>query len=88
MSDLGLSFAITNNPRTWPMIDGRVATDGIDFTTSVLDPSEMFWRQLRFAECDVSEMSMSSLMMITAQGDDRFRGVPVLTTRRFFHTST
>jgi 4,5-dihydroxyphthalate decarboxylase len=46
----------------------------------------MFWRQLRYAEFDVSEMSMSSLMMITAQGDKRFYGIPVFTTRYFFHT--
>jgi len=83
---LQLSLAITNNPRTWPIIDGRAKPDGIDFTMSVLDPSEMFWRQLRFAEFDVSEMSMSELMMIRNRGDDRFIGIPVFTTRRFYHT--
>jgi 4,5-dihydroxyphthalate decarboxylase len=46
----------------------------------------MFWRQLSFAEFDVSEMSMSELMMIRARGDDRFIGIPVFTTRRFYHT--
>ncbi len=72
MANLQLSLAVTNNPRTWPIIDGRAKADGIDFTMSVVDPSEMFWRQLHYAEFDVSEMSMSSLMMITAQGDKRF----------------
>jgi 4,5-dihydroxyphthalate decarboxylase len=86
VANLQLSLAITNNPRTWPIIDGRAKADGIDFTTSLVDPSEMFWRQLRYAEFDVSEMSMSSLMMITAQGDKRFYGIPVFTTRYFFHT--
>jgi len=86
MANLQLSLAITNNPRTWPIIDGRATADGIDFTTSVIDPSEMFWRQLHYAEFDVSEMSMSSLMMITAQGDKRFYALPVFTTRYFFHT--
>jgi 4,5-dihydroxyphthalate decarboxylase len=86
MANLPLSLAITNNPRTWPIIDGRAKADGIDFTTSVVDPSEMFWRQLHYAEFDVSEMSMSSLMMITAQGDKRFYALPVFTTRYFFHT--
>jgi 4,5-dihydroxyphthalate decarboxylase len=41
---------------------------------------------LHYAEFDVSEMSMSSLMMITAQGDKRFYALPVFTTRYFFHT--
>ena len=86
MANLQLSLAITSNPRTWPIIDGRVKPDGIDFAKTVLGPAEMFWRQLSFAEFDVSEMSMSELMMIRERGDDRFVGIPVFTTRRFYHT--
>ena len=86
MSNLKLSLAISSNPRTWPIIDGRVKADGIEFDTTVLGPAEMFWRQLSFAEFDVSEMSMSELMMIRDRGDDRFIGIPVFTTRRFYHT--
>jgi 4,5-dihydroxyphthalate decarboxylase len=86
MANLQLSLAITSNPRTWPIIDGRVKADGIEFTKTVLGPAEMFWRQLSFAEFDVSEMSMSELMMIRNRGDDRFIGIPVFTTRRFYHT--
>jgi len=69
------------------VIDGRVTPDAIDLTTTVVDPSELFWRQLRFADFDVSEMSMSSLLMIRAQNDERFLGLPIFTTRRFFHTN-
>jgi len=86
MANLKLSLAITRNPRTRPIIDGRVTPDGIDFVQTVLGPAEIFWRQLRFAEFDVSEMSMSELMMIRARGDERFIGIPVFTTRRFYHT--
>ena len=85
MAKLQLSLAITSNPRTRPIIDGRVKPDGIDFAKSVLGPAEMFWRQLSFAEFDVSEISMSELMMIRSRGDDRFVGIPVFTTRRFYH---
>ena len=86
MTDLKLTLAITNNPRTRPVIDGRVTFGGIDFAKTVLGPAEIFWRQLSFAEFDVSEMSVSELMMIRARGDDRFIGMPVFTTRRFYHT--
>jgi 4,5-dihydroxyphthalate decarboxylase len=86
MANLQLSLAITSNPRTWPIIDGRVKAEGIDFATTVLGPAEMFWRQPSFAEFDVSEMSMSELMMIRDRGDERFIGIPVFTTRRFYHT--
>jgi 4,5-dihydroxyphthalate decarboxylase len=86
MANLKLNLAITNNPRTRPIIDGRVAADGIDFTTTVLGPAEMFWRQLRSVEFDVSELSMSELMIIRSRGDERFVGLPIFTTRRFYHT--
>ena len=46
----------------------------------------MFWRQLKFQDFDVSEMSLSSLMMATAQGNDDWVGIPIFTTRKFFHT--
>jgi 4,5-dihydroxyphthalate decarboxylase len=81
-----LSLAIASNPRTWPILDGTVKPDAIDLVPTVLHPSEMFWRQLKFAEFDVSEMSMSSLMMARAAGDNRWVGLPVFTTRKFFHT--
>ena len=83
--NLQLSIGMASNPRTWPIFDGRVKADGIDLIPSPVFPSELFWRQLKFAEFDVSEMSMSSLMMARAQGDERWVGLPVFTTRRFFH---
>jgi 4,5-dihydroxyphthalate decarboxylase len=85
---LQFSIGLTSNPRTWPIIDGRIKPDSIDFVPTVLHPSELFWRQLRFAEFDVAEMSMSSLMMAKSKGDERFVGIPVFTTRLFFHTTT
>jgi len=86
--NLQLSIGITSNPRTWPIIDQQIRPDGIDLVPTVLHPSELFWRQLRYAEFDISEMSVSSLMMARAKGDERFVGIPVFTTRRFFHTTT
>jgi len=85
--NLQLSIGITNNPRTWPIIDGTVKPDGIDLIPTVLHPSELFWRQLHFAEFAVAEMSISSFMITVGRGDTRFVGLPIYTTRRFFHTS-
>jgi 4,5-dihydroxyphthalate decarboxylase len=85
--DLQLSIGITNNPRTWPIIDGTVKPQGIDLIATVLHPSELFWRQLHFAEFAVAEMSCSSFMIVSGQGDRRFLGLPIFTTRRFFHTT-
>lgn len=81
---LQLSLAIADNPRTRAIFDGRVAPDGIDFIPTALHASELFWRQLKFGDFDVSEMSMSSLMMAVAGGDDRWTALPIFTTRRMF----
>ena len=54
--NLQLSIAMASNPRTWAVFDGRARPDGIDFVPTRLHPSEMFWRQLRFADFDVSEI--------------------------------
>ena len=83
---LNLSMAISSNPRTWPILDGTVKADAVNLTSTVLHPSEMFWRQLKYQEFDVSEMSWSSLIMAMAKGDEHWVGIPVFTTRRFFHT--
>jgi 4,5-dihydroxyphthalate decarboxylase len=84
--NLQLSIGITNNPRTWPIIDGTVKPEGIDLIPTILHPSELFWRQLHFAEFAASEMSCSSFMIVKGLGDTRFVGLPIFTTRRFFHT--
>ena len=83
---LQLSAGLANNPRTHPIIDGRVAPDGIDLVCSPVHGSELFWRQLHFGDFDIAEMSMSSLMMAIANGDTRWVGIPVFTTRKMFHT--
>ena len=83
--NLQLSMAMAAKPRSWPIFDGRIKPKGIDLLPSMVLPSELFWRQLKFAEFDISEMSFSSLIMAVAQGDDRFVGLPIFTTKRFFH---
>jgi 4,5-dihydroxyphthalate decarboxylase len=83
---LPLSIALSDNPNTRPLIDGNIEPEGIELTPTAVHPSEMFWRQLRFAEFDVSEMSMSSLLIATARGPTPWVALPVFTTREFFHT--
>ena len=84
--NLQLSIGFASNPRTWPILDGRARVDGVDLVPSIVAASELFWRQLRFADFDVSEMSVSSFMIARAQGDDRWVGLPIFTTKHFFHT--
>jgi 4,5-dihydroxyphthalate decarboxylase len=82
---LELSIALSRNENTQAILDGRIAPDAIKLHPTALHPSEMFWRQLKFAEFDVSEMSMSSLTIATSQGPTPWVAIPVFTTREFFH---
>lgn len=86
MGNLDLSLAIAANPRSLPVLTGKVRPEGIDLHCSAIHGSELFWRQLAFQEFEISEMSMSSFMMARANGDDTWIGLPIFTTRRFFHT--
>jgi 4,5-dihydroxyphthalate decarboxylase len=84
-STLELSVALSDNPRTRPVIEGRVPFEGLRLVPTVVHPSEMFWRQLRYGDFDVSEMSMSTLTILTSQGNRDWVGLPIYTMRKFFH---
>jgi len=86
-STLELSAALMPNDRTARILDGRVQPEGIRLLATPCHASEMFWRQLKFAEFDVSEMSMSSLVIATANGPTDWVALPVFSMRQFFHTS-
>ncbi len=83
---MDLSIALSDNARTRPIIDGEILVEGANLHTTVVHPSEMFWRQLKYADFDVSEMSMSSLLIAASRGDYRWVAIPVYTQRMFFHT--
>jgi 4,5-dihydroxyphthalate decarboxylase len=80
---LELSAALGDHPRARPLIDGSVTPEGIRLLGTTLGGSETFWRQLKFAEFDISEMSMSSLLIMTSQGPTPWVAIPVFT--RVFH---
>jgi 4,5-dihydroxyphthalate decarboxylase len=84
-STLRLSIALSDNENTRALIDGRIQPAGITLTPTMLHPSEMFWRQLKFAEFDVSELSMSSFTIATSHGPTPWVMLPIFTTREFFH---
>ena len=86
MAKLKLTCALSSNPRTQAIVDGIVTPEAIELETIALHPSEMFFRQLKYSEFDVSEMSCSSLTIATSQAPTEWVGLPVFTSRRFFHT--
>ena len=73
MEKLQLSFISASNERIARLLDGTVDVEGIDLMWTNSDPSETFWRQLKFEEFEVCEMSFSSLLIALANGADMVR---------------
>jgi 4,5-dihydroxyphthalate decarboxylase len=87
MPSLQLSACLSRNSMTAPLLSGRVVPEAVEWAVSGIHPSEMFWRQLKFGDFDVSEMSLSSLSIAASQGKRDWIAIPVFTSRRFFHTA-
>ncbi len=84
MAKLQLSFISGPNERVEPLINGTVPIEGVELVTTYSDPSETFWRQLKFQEFEISEMSLSSYLIAKSQGMDMI-AIPVFPSRRFMH---
>ena len=85
MGKLRVSFITASNERIQPLLAGEVEPEGIELVVTRSDPSETFWRQLKFAEFEFCEMSMSSYLIAKARGMDLVM-LPVFPSRRFWHT--
>jgi 4,5-dihydroxyphthalate decarboxylase len=85
MPKLQLSFVTAPNERVEPLINGAVPIEGVELITTYSDPSETFWRQLKFQEFEVSEMSLSSYLIAKSRGMDMI-ALPVFPSRRFMHS--
>lgn len=83
---LQLSFACPPYDRILPLVYGSVPAEGLNLNYLPLPVEEVFWRQLRHQEFDISESSLSSYVMLRSRGDDRFIAVPVFTSRVFRHS--
>ena len=81
-----LSVGIRANPRSQPIIEGRVNVEGVELHTSVLEPSELYWRALEFEDFHVADLSFSSLLNAYAHGNTSWVALPIFAQRQFFHT--
>jgi 4,5-dihydroxyphthalate decarboxylase len=85
MSKLVLGFISAFNERVEPLMNGTVQAEGIELIPTYSHPAETFWRQLKFGEFEVAEMSMSSYLIARSQGADMV-ALPVFPSRRLFQT--
>ncbi len=86
MSKLDLTFACWGYDRMQPLADGTVKPDGIDLNFMDMEVEETFFRQARFREFDVSEMSLSSYTVSLFREQPPFVAIPVWPSRFFRHS--
>ncbi|EIM88379.1 4,5-dihydroxyphthalate decarboxylase [Stereum hirsutum FP-91666 SS1] len=87
MAPLRLSLACWDYDRVKALEDGRIKAEGIELNFLNLRVEETFFRQLRFEEFDVSEMSLSSYVLTLEKPDPPFIALPVFPSRFFRHQS-
>jgi len=85
MAKLTLAFISAFNERVEPLMNGTVQAEGIELIPTYSHPAETFWRQLKFGEFEVAEMSMSSFLIARSRGADMV-ALPVFPSRRLFQT--
>jgi 4,5-dihydroxyphthalate decarboxylase len=86
MMNLELTAAFTPNPLTAPVLEHAVVPAHITWAPEGVGPGDLFFRQLKFGDFDVSELSMSSLTIGISQGNRTWVALPIFTTRAFYHT--
>ena len=87
MSALRISFACTVTDRTRPILDGTVGIEGCAVAPITGEPEDLFARALRHEEFDVTELSLSSYLIVAARGTSAYAAVPAFPSRAFRHAA-
>jgi 4,5-dihydroxyphthalate decarboxylase len=86
MADLNLTLACVPTDRSRPIINGDIAIPGVAVSVLPGEPEEIFRRALREQAFDITEMSVSSHITMTARGDPAYIAVPIFLSRAFRHS--
>lgn len=87
MEPLRINLACGNYDRTQALMDGSVPVEGVRLNYIAMGPEEIFWRQYKFKEFDVSEVSMCNTIMLAGRGVKDFVAIPVFPSRFFRHSN-
>lgn len=85
MAKVQISFVTNRHDPILPLLDGEVEIEGAELVPTISDPSETFWRQLKFQEFELCEMSLSSYLIARDHGSD-MAYLPVFPSRMLFWT--
>ena len=87
MTDIPITIASGDYDRTRALKDGSVRIAGCTVTYSNVEPNQLFKRNLRAPEFDVSEMSFSTYIVQREQGKGAYTAIPVFLSRAFRHSA-
>jgi len=83
---LDLTVALTRNLRFEPLIDGTVKAKNLNLEFVVTTPPELFYRNLKYDEFDVFEMSISEFAVTRERSDGtrwQWSALPVFPAKAF-----
>jgi 4,5-dihydroxyphthalate decarboxylase len=87
MPDIPITVASGEYDRTRALGDGTVKVEGCAVTYHVVEPNQLFVRNLKAQEFDVSEMSFSTYIALRDQGKAHYTAIPVFLSRAFRHSA-
>src|SRR5262252_1569681 len=87
MPDIPISIASGEYDRIRAIRDGIVKVEGCAVTYHVVEPNQLFVRNLKDQEFDVSEMSFSTYIALRDQGKAHYTAIPVFLSRAFRHSA-
>jgi len=86
-SDIPITMASGDYDRTRAIKDGIVKVEGCAVSYHVVEPNQLFARNLRSQEFDVSEMSFSTYIAMRDRGTAHYTAIPVFLSRAFRHSA-
>jgi 4,5-dihydroxyphthalate decarboxylase len=83
---LRLTAGFSNNLRVRPLMDGTVKPSSIDLDFVISPAKELFYRNLKFEEFDVMEMSIACALMAMERSDGvrwNWKALPIFLSKSF-----
>lgn len=80
-----ITIATWDHDRTLPVMDGRVPVPGVRLTPHILPTTQLFPIAVQEARFDITELSLSSLILQASRGEAQYVALPAFVSRAFRH---
>src|ERR1700719_266640 len=87
MPNIPITIASGEYDRIRAIRDGTVKVEGCAVAYHLVEPNQLFVRNLKHQEFDVSEMSFSTYITLRDQGTAHYTAIPVFLSRAFRHSA-